>query len=76
VVLDWWQNKLAYPWYIPALCWHFSKIPEQDWDLGPAETNLNEQSHPATNRTTGIHILLAEAIDRYSYILLIKIFLF
>ncbi|KAF8516464.1 hypothetical protein BU17DRAFT_67470 [Hysterangium stoloniferum] len=62
-VRDWWQNKLAYPWYIPALCHHFSKVPSADWDLGPTNTNLNEQSHQATNRATGVHIPLAEAID-------------
>ncbi|KAF8508185.1 hypothetical protein BU17DRAFT_70896 [Hysterangium stoloniferum] len=62
-VQDWWRNKLAYPWYIPALCRHFSKVPSADWDLGPTNTNLNEQSHQATNRATGVHIPLAEAID-------------
>ncbi|KAF8514442.1 hypothetical protein BU17DRAFT_94529 [Hysterangium stoloniferum] len=62
-VRDWWRNKLAYPWYIPALCRHFSKVPSADWDLGPTNTNLNEQSHQATNRATGVHIPLAEAID-------------
>ncbi|KAF8514436.1 hypothetical protein BU17DRAFT_94517 [Hysterangium stoloniferum] len=62
-VQDWWWNKLAYPWYIPALCRHFSKIPSADWGLGPTNTNLNEQSHQATNHATGIHIPLAEAID-------------
>ncbi|KAF8520178.1 hypothetical protein BU17DRAFT_89177 [Hysterangium stoloniferum] len=36
-----------------------------DWDLGPTNTNLNEQSHQATNRATGVHIPLAEAIDRF-----------
>ncbi|KAF8506446.1 hypothetical protein BU17DRAFT_100736 [Hysterangium stoloniferum] len=60
---DWWWNKLAYPLYIPALCHHFSKVPSADWDLGPTNTNLNEQSHQATNRATGVHIPLAEAID-------------
>ncbi|KAF8518673.1 hypothetical protein BU17DRAFT_66302 [Hysterangium stoloniferum] len=34
-----------------------------DWDLGPTNTNLNEQSHQATNHATGIHIPFAEAID-------------
>ncbi|KAF8522484.1 hypothetical protein BU17DRAFT_87119 [Hysterangium stoloniferum] len=62
-VRDWWRNKLAYPWYIPALCRHFSKVPSADWDLGPTNTNLNKQSHQATNRATGVHIPLAEAID-------------
>ncbi|KAF8522570.1 hypothetical protein BU17DRAFT_64266 [Hysterangium stoloniferum] len=64
-VQDWWRNKLAYPWYIPALCRHFSKVPSADWDLRPTNTNLNQQSHQATNRATGVHIPLAEAIDRF-----------
>ncbi|KAF8516833.1 hypothetical protein BU17DRAFT_67279 [Hysterangium stoloniferum] len=60
---DWWWNKLGYPWYIPALCCHFSKIPSADWDVRPTNTNNKEQSHQATNCATSIHIPLAEAID-------------
>ncbi|KIJ30815.1 hypothetical protein M422DRAFT_267645 [Sphaerobolus stellatus SS14] len=61
---DWIANKVVHPWYIPSLCKHFSKIPGFDWDLSPAGNNLNETSHPATNRATGIALPLVEAIER------------
>ncbi|KIJ34167.1 hypothetical protein M422DRAFT_263818 [Sphaerobolus stellatus SS14] len=61
-VQDWMRNKLAHPWYIPSLCRHFSKIPKDDWDLSPNDTNLNEQSHPASNMATGIGLNLLPAI--------------
>ncbi|KIJ24642.1 hypothetical protein M422DRAFT_274520 [Sphaerobolus stellatus SS14] len=61
---DWIANKVVHPWYIPSLCKHFSKIPGFDWDLSPADNNLNETSHPATNRATGIALPLVEAIER------------
>ncbi|GJJ10367.1 hypothetical protein Clacol_004593 [Clathrus columnatus] len=62
-VKDWITNKLKYPWYLPSLCHHFSKIPPRDWDLTPADMNLNETSHPATNCATGINLPLLEAIQ-------------
>lgn len=31
--------------------------------MTPADTNLNESSHPATNRVTGINLALVEAIE-------------
>ncbi|KIJ50654.1 hypothetical protein M422DRAFT_777023 [Sphaerobolus stellatus SS14] len=62
-VRDWMRQKLAYPWLPPALCRHFSKVPHLDWDLGPSDSNLNESSHPATNRATGINLPLPQAIE-------------
>ncbi|KAF8518841.1 hypothetical protein BU17DRAFT_90642 [Hysterangium stoloniferum] len=55
-VRDWWRNKLVYPWYIPALCRHFSKVPSADWDLGPTNTNLNEQSHQIVPQVSTSHL--------------------
>ncbi|KIJ33118.1 hypothetical protein M422DRAFT_783248 [Sphaerobolus stellatus SS14] len=60
---DWFSNKEVHLWYIPSLCRHFSKIKPLDWDLSPADNNLNETSHPATNRATGIRLSLVEAIE-------------
>ncbi|KIJ37762.1 hypothetical protein M422DRAFT_259598 [Sphaerobolus stellatus SS14] len=60
---NWMANKLAHPWYIPSLCQHFSKIPQLDWKLSPADNNLNESSHPAANRATGTCLSLVEAIE-------------
>ncbi|KIJ45034.1 hypothetical protein M422DRAFT_251232 [Sphaerobolus stellatus SS14] len=60
---DWIANKVAHPWYIPSLCRHFSQIPQLDWDLSPADNNLNETSHPATNKATGIGLTLVEVIE-------------
>ncbi|KIJ37165.1 hypothetical protein M422DRAFT_260325 [Sphaerobolus stellatus SS14] len=38
-------------------------IPSEDWDLNCADTNLNEGSHPQTNRATGTSLTLLEAIE-------------
>ncbi|KIJ44794.1 hypothetical protein M422DRAFT_30241 [Sphaerobolus stellatus SS14] len=60
---DWFSNKEVHLWYIPSLCRHFSKIKPLDWDLSPADNNLNETLHPATNCATGIRLSTVEAIE-------------
>ncbi|KIJ34397.1 hypothetical protein M422DRAFT_263539 [Sphaerobolus stellatus SS14] len=62
-VRDWYANKAANKWYLPSLVQYLSKIPPYDWITNRGDTNLNESSHPATNRFMGINLSLMEAIE-------------
>ncbi|KAJ8489244.1 hypothetical protein ONZ45_g13660 [Pleurotus djamor] len=61
-IRDWAVDKKAAPWFVPTINMHHSKIEREDWILSPADTNMNEGSHPATNQRTGIALSLLEAI--------------
>ncbi|KIJ42596.1 hypothetical protein M422DRAFT_254378 [Sphaerobolus stellatus SS14] len=62
-IQDWCKQKMMHTWLWPSLIKNFSKIPSEDWDLNRADTNLNEGSHPQTNRATGTSLTLLEAIE-------------
>ncbi|KIJ40532.1 hypothetical protein M422DRAFT_256503 [Sphaerobolus stellatus SS14] len=50
-------------WYLPSLVKFLTKIPHGDWDINRRNTNINEGSYPATNRTTGKGLTLLEGIE-------------
>jgi len=71
---DWWENKVMHPWYLPSLLKILTKIPHEDWETIAGHTNINESSHPETNRHTGIGLTLLEAITKWVIISYIAIY--
>jgi Sec7-like guanine-nucleotide exchange factor len=64
-VVDWAADKDSIPWFWPSINGNLSKITENDWLTTPGDTNLNESSHTLTNKYTGTHLTLLEAIRRF-----------
>ncbi|KAF9548279.1 hypothetical protein CPC08DRAFT_729541, partial [Agrocybe pediades] len=52
-VINWYNQKLAHPWYLPSLNRFLSKVPEASWDATPADSNIGEGAHAARNAETG-----------------------
>ncbi|KAH9928873.1 uncharacterized protein B0H18DRAFT_1117695 [Fomitopsis serialis] len=62
-IRDWYADKKPHPWFWASVNKHLSKIPADDWDLIPANTNLNESAHPFTNQHTGTNLPLLDSIQ-------------
>lgn len=61
--IDWHSDKKSAPWFWGSVNRYLSKILPEDLDITPSDTNLNESSHPLTNKYTGTDLALLEAID-------------
>ncbi|KIJ47087.1 hypothetical protein M422DRAFT_249403 [Sphaerobolus stellatus SS14] len=62
-IQDWYANKVMHTWYLPSLVKFLTKIPHGDWEINCRDTNINEGSHPATNRATGKGLTLLDGIE-------------
>ncbi|KAJ7602245.1 hypothetical protein FB45DRAFT_883501 [Roridomyces roridus] len=58
----WWAHKVSYPWLLPSLNRHLSKMDNKFWDLTPSDTNALEGSHAGDNRINHTNHALIEAI--------------
>jgi len=61
-IRDWWENKAMHRWIAPSINRYLSKMPRQNWDLMPADSNAMEGSHADDNRKRGTNRSLVEAI--------------
>ncbi|KAF8146022.1 hypothetical protein K438DRAFT_1628949 [Mycena galopus ATCC 62051] len=61
-VQNWWAHKLNYPWLLPSLNRHLSKMDKRYWDLTPSDTNPIEGSHAQDNQVNTTNRPLLEAI--------------
>ncbi|KIO15540.1 hypothetical protein M407DRAFT_34867 [Tulasnella calospora MUT 4182] len=61
---DWWSHKKSYSWLLPSIVGCLSKIAPEDRRLIPDNTNAIEGDHSMTNKYTGTHLTLIDAIQR------------
>ncbi|KAJ7744261.1 hypothetical protein DFH07DRAFT_963793 [Mycena maculata] len=61
-VKTWWTHKISYPWLLPSLNRHLTKMNNKDWDLTPRDTNPIEGSHAQDNQVNHTNHSLIEAI--------------
>ncbi|KAJ7700941.1 hypothetical protein B0H16DRAFT_1483720 [Mycena metata] len=64
-VQNWWEHKLSYPWLLPSLNRHLSRMSNRHWDLTPSDTNPIEGSHAQDNQVNDTGRSLLEAILLY-----------
>lgn len=62
LLLDWFGHKKRYPWLVPSLNRHMTKMPRDHWDQVPNNTNPMEGSHATDNRKFSVNHSLLEAI--------------
>ncbi|KAJ7735281.1 hypothetical protein DFH07DRAFT_780072 [Mycena maculata] len=61
-VKTWWMHKISYPWLLPSLNRHLTKMNHKDWDLTPRDTHPIEGSHVQDNQVNHMNHSLIEAI--------------
>ena len=49
VLIDWYQNKIIHPWYLPSVNPFLSKITSNNWKLTPDHSTLVEGAHAGKN---------------------------
>lgn len=64
--LDWYQHKLAHPWFLPSINRFLSPMDNESWDLTPHHTNLVETAHAARNAETSVGVPVLTAILEYA----------
>lgn len=65
ILTDWYNQKLAHPWYLPSVNQYLSLMTNESWVLTPNHTNIVETAHAARNADTGIRRPLLAAINEY-----------
>ncbi|KIO19436.1 hypothetical protein M407DRAFT_223087 [Tulasnella calospora MUT 4182] len=63
-VLNWYKNKVPYPWYFSGYNQNVSPMPYEHWIAVPWHTNEAESAHPLSNRLGGTQLTALAAIEQ------------
>jgi len=68
---DWYQQKLAHPWYLPSVNPFLSIMDEHSWKSTPTHSNVVETAHAARNAETGTGKAILTAINELVHLALL-----